>query len=305
MRIEVLHVPGCPNLDLLLERLQEVLGCLAPTAAIESDEAAVARGMNGSPTLLVAGVDPFAEPGQRPGLACRLYRDEDGQAVAVPSAAQLRAVFEVHRPASDLTRWRRRAVPSEPELRAVHQAVLRAFAATGRPPAAGELDSIAAVFDTSTVSALAALHDADSIRLDPAGRIAVAYPFSAVPTRHRVRIADRVDVHAMCAIDALGIPAMLSEDVVISSTDPTTGEPVVIRVDDGLAVWEPAEAVVYVGAAAGGPSAECCCEYLNFFTAARTARAWAAAHPQLPGGTLTVADAVQLGARIFGHLLAT
>ena len=30
----------------------------------------------------------------------------------------------------------------------------------------------------------------------------------------------------MCAIDALGIPAMLGQDVVITSQDPVTGEPV-------------------------------------------------------------------------------
>ncbi|HVE96410.1 MAG TPA: organomercurial lyase [Pseudonocardiaceae bacterium] len=72
---------------------------------------------------------------------------------------------------------------------------------------------------------LSALHTADAIRLDPAGHIAVAYPFSTTPTRHVVRIANRIDVYAMCAIDALGVAAMLAADVVISSTDPTGGGP--------------------------------------------------------------------------------
>jgi hypothetical protein len=56
---------------------------------------------------------------------------------------------------------------------------------------------------------LTALHDIDAIRLDPDGQIAVAYPFSATPTRHRVRIGGHVDVYAMCAIDSLGVAAML------------------------------------------------------------------------------------------------
>ncbi|MGH3546890.1 MAG: organomercurial lyase [Pseudonocardiaceae bacterium] len=34
----------------------------------------------------------------------------------------------------------------------------------------------------------------------------MAYPFSAAPTRHRVRLATGVDTYAMCVIDALGIP---------------------------------------------------------------------------------------------------
>jgi hypothetical protein len=39
---------------------------------------------------------------------------------------------------------------------------------------------------------LTALH-VDAIRLDPDGQIAVAYPFSATPTRHRVRIGGHVE----------------------------------------------------------------------------------------------------------------
>ena len=49
-----------------------------------------------SPTLLVDGVDPFA--GGECSVACRLYRDESGRAVAVPSVAQLRAVLEPSSP---------------------------------------------------------------------------------------------------------------------------------------------------------------------------------------------------------------
>ena len=42
---------------------------------------AAEAGMRGSPTLLINGVDPFAAPGQAPGLACRLYRDAAGQQI--------------------------------------------------------------------------------------------------------------------------------------------------------------------------------------------------------------------------------
>jgi hypothetical protein len=51
-------------------------------------------GMHGSPTLLIDGVDPFAGPGQPPGMSCRLYRDGNGQASGAPSASQLRQVIE-------------------------------------------------------------------------------------------------------------------------------------------------------------------------------------------------------------------
>lgn len=151
-----------------------------------------------------------------------------------------------------------------------------------------------------------ALHELDAIRLAPDGRIAVAYPFSTAPTRHRVRIGGRVEVYAMCAIDALGISAMLGEDTRIDSVDVTSGYPVTVTMTALGTRWDPVGAVVFVGAdPAGGPSADCCCDHLNFFTDTAAARAWTAGHPHVRGQIVTQAEAEDLGARLFGHLLAT
>lgn len=71
------------------------------------------------------------------------------------------------------------------------------------------------------------------------------------------------------------------------------------------ATWEPAGTVVFIGAeAGGGPSADCCCDYLNFFNDIASARAWTAAHPHVPGQVLTQAEAAALGTRLFRPLLA-
>jgi hypothetical protein len=153
---------------------------------------------------------------------------------------------------------------------------------------------------------LTVLHDRDAIRLAQDGQIAVAYPFSATPTRHRVRIGDQVDVYAMCAIDALGISSMLGQDSLIESVDVTTGQPVSVTTRDGHTSWEPTEAVVFIGAdASGGPSADCCCDYLNFFADGDAAQAWTRAHPRIPGQILNQAEAEALSIRLFGHLLAS
>lgn len=153
---------------------------------------------------------------------------------------------------------------------------------------------------------MAALHEADAIRLDAEGGIAVAYPFSTHPTRHRVRIADRVDAYAMCAVDALGISAMLNQDTRIESRDVTSGAPITIIMTAEGTTWDPSTAVVFVGAAAGGgPSSECCCDYLNFFTDQLAAETWTAAHPHIPGQILEHAGAVDLGVQLFQPLLAT
>jgi hypothetical protein len=97
MRLEVLHVPDCPNLPSLLERLAQVTDVPVVTRVIESDADASRFGMAGSPTLLVDGVDPFAEAGEF-GVSCRLYRDHDGRLVAAPSVDQLRAAISAGAP---------------------------------------------------------------------------------------------------------------------------------------------------------------------------------------------------------------
>lgn len=210
------------------------------------------------------------------------------------------------RPGEVRSAWRTRARPLDPVEKAVHRAILRTFATTARPPTAGDLEAVTAGSGRSSVAVLTALHDVDAIRLGPDGRVAVAYPFSTAPTRHRVRIGDRTDVYAMCAIDALGVSAMLDEDTRIESVDVTTGHPVTVTTTAGETSWDPREAVVFVGAdAGGGPSADSCCDYLNFFADAATAQAWTAAHPQIPGRVCTQAEAEELAAHLFGPLLAT
>ena len=98
MDLTVLGVPGCPNAPVLQDRLEAVLDDLAGVSVsheVISNEADAARwGMHGSPTLLIDGVDRFAQPGQPTGMSCRLYRDDDGQASGAPSAGQLRQAIQ-------------------------------------------------------------------------------------------------------------------------------------------------------------------------------------------------------------------
>ena len=62
--------------------------------------------------------------------------------------------------------------------------------------------------------------------------------------------------------------------------------------------------MVFIGAdSGGGPSAECCCDYLNFFTDPAAAQAWTTSHPDVPGQILDQAEAEDLATRLFGHLL--
>jgi hypothetical protein len=155
----------------------------------------------------------------------------------------------------------------------VQQAVLRYFAATGRAPEPAELEAAAATAGRTAREVLAELDREDFLALDQDGRIRAAYPFSTIPTPHRVRITGGAEVWSMCAIDALGIAAMLATDAVITSVDPVTGETVTVTSTGGSAVWEPAAAVVFVGRRpCAGPAASVCCDVLNFFSDAHSAR---------------------------------
>ena len=55
---------------------------------VSTPEEAEATGFLGSPTVRINGTDPFAEPGARVGLACRLFQTSAGLAGA-PTVEQL------------------------------------------------------------------------------------------------------------------------------------------------------------------------------------------------------------------------
>lgn len=53
-------------------------GTRIDVTVVKSDRQARTTGFAGSPTFRIGGRDPFAEPGQPPGLSCRLYRTPAG-----------------------------------------------------------------------------------------------------------------------------------------------------------------------------------------------------------------------------------
>jgi hypothetical protein len=241
VHLTVLAVPDCPNVTLLEQRLAEVLRSRSDVTVsrheVADQDQAYRRGMRGSPTLLVDGIDPFARPGQPASASCRLYRDAHGRAEGAPTVRRLRdAISHPVTSVADTSsgRWldaltqgdTDRIAPAGRGLRAVHQAVLRSFAATGGAPGQDALDQAARPFDSSQVLAeLAELAEGDYLGLSQDGQITAAYPFSATPTPHAAQITGGAVAYSMCAIDALGIAEMTGARVQVKSADPATGEP--------------------------------------------------------------------------------
>jgi hypothetical protein len=98
VHVSLLYFDGCPNWQLADERLREALAHAGRTGVsvehrrVATAEEAVAIGFRGSPTVLVDGRDPFAEPDSPIGLSCRVYRSGNGLAGS-PTVAQLLAVL--------------------------------------------------------------------------------------------------------------------------------------------------------------------------------------------------------------------
>ncbi|WP_351231249.1 organomercurial lyase [Streptomyces sp. NPDC002133] len=316
MRITVLIVSDCPNAPVIEERIAhaaEGRGVEVELVEVADQEEAARLGMTGSPTVLIDGVDPFAVPGAPASLSCRLYRGADGRVEGAPSVVKLRRVLDAAGTSGDCEcppmdaagrGGRGRLAPVAGGLRAVQQAVLRHFATTGDAPTVSELEIAADAHGRGAAEVLADLAAEDFLTLDDHGRIRAAYPFSAVPTNHRVRLASGIDVWSMCAVDALGIPDMLGSDAVITSADPITGESVTVTSTRGSMTWQPSTAVVYVGQrSCTGPAADVTCGALNFFTSHRTAHTWAEQHPDYTGNAVDQNHAEALGRSIFASLL--
>jgi hypothetical protein len=91
MLIEVLYMPGCPNHQPAVRRIEEILRSQEIDARVQeipvTDES-MARSLRfpGSPTVRINGLDADPAGEQSVGLACRLYANGQG----VPSDESLR-----------------------------------------------------------------------------------------------------------------------------------------------------------------------------------------------------------------------
>ena len=99
MNITIQYFDGCPHWKLADQRVHTVLQRLdrpdvkLAHQLIDSPEAAERARFRGSPTILINGRDPFANPNQPFGLSCRVYQTEDGPQGA-PTEAQLERLLQ-------------------------------------------------------------------------------------------------------------------------------------------------------------------------------------------------------------------
>jgi hypothetical protein len=199
--------------------------------------------------------------------------------------------------------WRQRRGRLAAKERSLYREILLAFA-RGEPPTRHALAALAGQLGVDLAAALARFEALDLV-LAETDEVVVAYPFSGRPTAHRLKLPGGREAYAMCAVDALGVAAMLGMPVVVESRDPISGEEIVVDVSaEGEARWAPEEAVVLLGGRDGEQSiSDLCCPVVNFFASPETANQYLTAHGDLGGAVVGIPAAVARGQEIFGEAL--
>lgn len=98
MVITLQYFDGCPNWKIADEQLV-LLAAERPEIVVKRQSVATVEeaervGFRGSPSILINGVDVFADASAPVGLACRRYMTEEGPAGA-PTLEQVRAALPV------------------------------------------------------------------------------------------------------------------------------------------------------------------------------------------------------------------
>lgn len=115
----------------------------------------------------------------------------------------------------------------------VKSAVYRHFADTGEAPRPKEVAAAIRSEESEILNSYARLQGLRVLVLgDDESSIRMAPPFSGVPTQHVVE-SGGVLYHANCAWDALGIPAALGHDAIVTSRCEQSGEPLRVSVTRG------------------------------------------------------------------------
>lgn len=190
----------------------------------------------------------------------------------------------------------------EPQLRDLHIAILRHFAAAGRPLAREQIAQLLGDIDVD--ASLARLADDDLVVLTrDRHNIAGAYPFTAEARVHAVLINGHT-VHAMCALDALAIAPMFETATRIDSRCHVTGTPVEIHMQ-GTELLSAKPGNVRVGIhwqATSGCAAQSLCMEMVFLGDAETAGRWQQQDSENTS-VYELPDAVRFAAAYFRPLL--
>ena len=191
----------------------------------------------------------------------------------------------------------------DPQVKALHQKMLRSFVTRGRILTREEI----AQWVSNVPEAVGVLSKNDMVTFSESGEPVGAYPFTMSEREHRVRVNGHA-VHAMCALDALAIGPMFEEITQITSQCRVTGEPVKIQMSGETLQNLDEVRDVHLGIAWGAADvASCCadslCLDMIFLRDNETAHKWLSDEPE-GREIFTLQEAVQFSSRFFAPLLS-
>jgi hypothetical protein len=190
----------------------------------------------------------------------------------------------------------------EDRTRRLHRTLIETVLKTGSVPA---LSALADQLSTSQEAVQEGLQDlvaADYLAVNTDGHVICLYPLSVTPTPHVV-IVNGVRRFAMCSIDALGMPAMLDQELDLEGHCAVCDAPIALRVRPGAVVTaSPPTTLVVARRDEDEPAFATCCPFTVFVCNQDHAEQ---VKRRIPGaGALALPDALQHAEAIFGSLLA-
>jgi hypothetical protein len=127
--------------------------------------------------------------------------------------------------------------PPERSLRSI---LLYKILQSSEPVLISEIMLLADAAGVDVPTTIVSLKEKGLIALQDDGSVTGLYPFSAVPTRHKVQLKDGRTVFAMCAIDSLGVAYEMEQNSIISSSCPHCDTHITIKLIDGeISLIEP------------------------------------------------------------------
>jgi len=202
-------------------------------------------------------------------------------------------------------RWNHTLAPAQDR---VWRTVLELFARSGKPPHLFEISEETGLSIENLRMFIGELEAHDLLGSGPSADVVrYAYPFTSDQTEHRVQLRRR-KLHAVCAIDALGIAAMFGTDVVIESSCRVCGGGIEIGTAQrgkSLSYARPVNPVVWYDLAYSGCAAASCCPSIAFLCSEGELQQWVSAQsPEPKGYRLTLDEALEVGRALFEPVLA-
>ncbi len=187
------------------------------------------------------------------------------------------------------------------QARRLHRALIDAVLTTGNVPSVSALADQLGSSPEAIQEAFQVLAAADYLALDADGHVTCLYPLSVTPTAHTV-IVNGVRRFAMCAIDVLGMPAMLNQELDVEGTCAVCETPIALRVTPGTVLaTSPSTAMVVARRDEAKPAFAACCPFTVFVCGQDHADQFTR---RIAGTTvLTLPEALRQSEEIFGRLL--